>query len=170
MVELLKLLKVFSTFVEVFLDRESPYGKRNSFLHVRGGVSKYEDWENFITGFSPRSWRCFQVGRIHYRRKRVFSTFVEVFLNSDLYWLESMGFLHVRGGVSQIWKSNIQITEFSPRSWRCSKYEDWENFITGFSPRSWRCFYCSYRLRRGHSVFSTFVEVFPIISIGTIRM
>ena len=70
---------VFSTYVEVFpqwfLRRQTSPG----FLHVCGGVSvNIKDAENLVE-FSPRMWRCFCLLVKWKDRRKVFSTYVEVF-------------------------------------------------------------------------------------------
>ena len=71
---------VFSTSVEVFLDRFVPSKSASSLLHVRGGVSYRAHAWCLVCGSSPRPWRCFQEASRHLRRSAVFSTSVEVFL------------------------------------------------------------------------------------------
>ena len=105
--------------MEVFLTITRKILTLQSFLHVRGGVSKVA----FIVGtdgtFSLRSWRCFSFSLGRGVRVQVFSTSVEVFLDK---WTESsdgLSFLHVRGGVSMPAKVLQGQVWFSPRSWRC---------------------------------------------------
>ena len=66
--------------MEVFLTITRKILTLQSFLHVRGGVSKVA----FIVGtdgtFSLRSWRCFWIVSVKGFERSVFSTFVEVFL------------------------------------------------------------------------------------------
>ena len=73
--------EVFSTFVEVFLYICRTFCLIIRFLHVRGGVSTTSEQNNFTMKFSPRSWRCFLIIVTVLLRMKVFSTFVEVFLN-----------------------------------------------------------------------------------------
>ena len=73
----------------------------------------------------------------------VFSTSVEVFPEAVSKSRPNQGLLHVRGGVSES-------VVFRARNWRSS-------------PRPWRCFSRNGRSRKVGNVFSTSVEVFPII-------
>ena len=90
-------------------------------------------------------WRCFSEVNIFRGRKGVFSTYVEVFPSPYLGRVCYKSFLHVCGGVSG---SGTYPTLRLP-----------------FSPRMWRCFLFSGRARPGIAVFSTYVEVFLILSI-----
>ena len=169
---------VFSTCVEVFLYRMSATIYDESFLHVRGGVSRIK---------KPMG-----------NRRGVFSTCVEVFLLTMPMILLLAGFLHVRGGVSSLSRNNIQGGKFSPRAWRCfSPPEAWrrkrgvfstcvEVFLiyyllsislgrflhvrggvsasisaspreVAFSPRAWRCFAITRKMQRKLAVFPTCV-------------
>ena len=72
----------------------------------------------------------------------VFSTLVEVFLNSTKNQIKAQSLLHARGGVSI---SFVTFCKFAMSS-----------------PRSWRCFYSSFLKSQIHQVFSTLVEVFQL--------
>ena len=136
-----KLLeRVFSTSVEVFLviSVQAPLHLR--LLHVRGGVSGDTDKGQIITKSSPRPWRCFQGGSHERWRKRVFSTSVEVFLDTMNLNGRKDGLLHVRGGVSLD--------------------KMWLRVVPPSSPRPWRCFFPQAVHANDHRVFSTSVEVF----------
>ena len=134
---------VFSTCVEVFLRVYEIERERHRFLHVRGGVSQRPTDFISLIAFSPRAWRCFCHVVIRVSSHFVFSTCVEVFLavRENLPTLAS--FLHVRGGVSDLFKRyHVKIS---------------------FSPRAWRCFHKKHELHHIGAVFSTCVEVFPEI-------
>ena len=110
-------------------------------LHVRGGVSTDEFKSADGAESSPRPWRCFYTGRDGLPKQLVFSTSVEVFLNSWGSYDPAIGLLHVRGGVS---------TPFFGL-----------NDEVASSPRPWRCFRHLHTDVTGNCVFSTSVEVFP---------
>ena len=74
----------------------------------------------------------------------VFSTSVEVFLQAASVVCRCIGLLHVRGGVS-IERKRRRICGLS-------------------SPRPWRCFQMTTWIVFGCVVFSTSVEVFPVLS------
>ena len=93
-----RLVRVFSTSVEVFLNGKSGMAKTYSLLHVRGGVSGVDLSRAFGLQSSPRPWRCFLHPRAGRHRWLVFSTSVEVFLRN---WLAT--------GIAP---------ESSPRPWR----------------------------------------------------
>ena len=93
---------VFSTSVEVFLDRFVPSKSASSLLHVRGGVSKKPAKAFALTGSSPRPWRCFLREKEIVGVTLVFSTSVEVFPEWDNFFKLRLGLLHVRGGVSAL--------------------------------------------------------------------
>ena len=116
------------------------YPRKESLLHVRGGVSNANRTAQTPFWSSPRPWRCFPGIENDRRLVCVFSTSVEVFLAPDASLSKVISLLHVRGGVS--WKEVPDL---------------FENLS---SPRPWRCF-CD-RLPFGTSfyVFSTSVEVF----------
>ena len=118
------------------------------FLHIRGGVSA-GFWNATPYGrFSPHTWRCFSFRTVSLLISKVFSTYVEVFpyrLELKAAWLR---FLHIRGGVSF--------------SWPCYKIRRL------FSPHTWRCFWCPAYQRYRERVFSTYVEVFPLVVVHVI--
>ena len=117
-------VKVFSTSVEVFLERSQLPPSMRGLLHVRGGVSlSYEKSERpsfwrllHVRGgvslrtasvtegvwSSPRPWRCFQNSPKNSETFSVFSTSVEVFLSPNSTSSMALSLLHVRGGVSPI--------------------------------------------------------------------
>ena len=71
--------QVFSTHVEVFLNKECDVNMRLSFLHTRGGVSGGEGMSGKSQKFSPHTWRCFYITDFLINILVVFSTHVEVF-------------------------------------------------------------------------------------------
>ena len=50
---------VFSTCVEVFLEKLTFFVFLLCFLHVCGGVSAFRKNKMIFVSFSPRVWRCF---------------------------------------------------------------------------------------------------------------
>ena len=111
--------QVFSTYVEVF-PKESP-GKQcgMGFLHIRGGVSKGKQRPLQRLLFSPHTWRCFRHSRTGEGCLWVFSTYVEVFPQVSGTPHLTVGFLHIRGGVSHSERSVCLSAKFSPHTWRC---------------------------------------------------
>ena len=95
--------------------------------------------------FSPRMWRCFLLCCALKVIFWVFSTYVEVFSIQQAGFCNTLGFLHVCGGVSE--------NENKPKP------------TLGFSPRMWRCFRTDFTLVEESEVFSTYVEVFPLQAI-----
>ena len=71
---------IFSTYVEVFLERSEVQDQRMDFLHVCGGVSQEEAGKTEGATFSPRMWRCFYTSATVLDCWKIFSTYVEVFL------------------------------------------------------------------------------------------
>ena len=135
-----------------------------NFLHVCGGVSYFLFSVCSMLRFSPRMWRCFSCAYVARYVTKIFSTYVEVFLlfrklsgvsiifstyvevfpSATGVPPEAPHFLHVCGGVSDL-----------PAEVR-SEY--------GFSPRMWRCFLLQIASGAMYLIFSTYVEVFPILS------
>ena len=91
--------------------------------------------------FSPHTWRCFRPRFWDLRWRRVFSTYVEVFLTWTFSRPTKTSFLHIRGGVSIRGRRSLP--------------------LASFSPHTWRCFSLGYTLANSGTVFSTYVEVFP---------
>ena len=150
--------------MEVFLGQVGRRVYEVRLLHVRGGVSRNQSWFGDTHLSSPRPWRCFLKnatksfrspcllhvrGGVSIRRRRfyedgeVFSTSVEVFPLSDAPVENRLSLLHVRGGVSEL---------------KFIKMLFWES-----SPRPWRCFHWLSRFDVIVLVFSTSVEVFPVL-------
>ena len=110
-----------------------------NFLHVHGGVSLYSSSRNNIPQFSPCAWRCFLLEGDSSSKRSIFSMCMEVFLhhstNSTELMIFSMCmevfpkqttlgcymryFLHVHGGVSDVFFFASGLPEFSPCAWRC---------------------------------------------------
>ena len=134
-------LAVFSTSVEVFLELFVCACDHGSLLYVRGGVSKSVEVNKEVLESSPRPWRCFHAEKQKRICVRVFSTSVEVFLESSSSLISRSSLRHVRGGVSIC----VAVSPLRPRS----------------SPRPWRCFLVVARRKLTNVVFSTSVEVFP---------
>ena len=76
--QLLILLPVFSTYVEVILNQK---------------LQHYQ-----LQWFSPRMWRWSSLGVVKMMKQMVFSTYVEVILSSSGLETIVIGFLHVCGG------------------------------------------------------------------------
>ena len=70
----------------------------------------------------------------------VFSTSVEVFLESRKSKNTCHSLLHVRGGVSDAFCSRLSAPQSSPRPWRCFSLMLMGSDGLGSSPRPWRCF------------------------------
>ena len=132
---------IFSTYVEVFLDCRRKEVQCLNFLHVCGGVSTPVLLSSLLPIFSPRMWRCFHECSSVGSHRRIFSTYVEVFLLVRIELCRRSDFLHVCGGVSKHIVHAFALTEFSPRMWRCF----WEFTFA----------------RPSRVIFSTYVEVFP---------
>ena len=132
--------KIFSTYVEVFLSRKRRRISRRDFLHVCGGVSYCLLCKVCFKKFSPRMWRCFFIQEDPPLERVIFSTYVEVFLDSCNARLRCADFLHVCGGVSRLEKMLRTFMAFSPRMWRC--------FLIRSTCLILKC------------IFSTYVEVF----------
>ena len=133
-------MKVFFTSVEVFPRTRTTRARARSLLHVRGGVSERDARGGTRYTSSPRPWRCFHHGLVHFGTEQVFSTSVEVFPPYAHAVSHTCRLLHVRGGVA--------ISRRRPSSRSLS------------SPRPWRCFLHVDDLQKPKWVFSTSVEVF----------
>ena len=115
--------KIFSTYVEVFLCLSPKREGEENFLHVCGGVSQGKRILVIFDEFSPRMWRCFLESNRQPLCCYIFSTYVEVFLISDVLAKRTRYFLHVCGGVSMITGKLRSTDPFSPRMWRCFSSE-----------------------------------------------
>ena len=89
--------------------------------------------------FSPRMWRWSCHHHPYQHLLKVFSTYVEVILNSFRLCTMSMCFLHVCGGDPNLVSLTLTSPAFSPRMWR------WSSFLG-----------CTLK---PSCVFSTYVEV-----------
>ena len=137
-------LCVFSTYVEVIPLRLCFIHVKCSILHVCGGDPKGIKASHNFFKYSPRMWRwSLYVSRSN-DRNSVFSTYVEVILTLALACLVFVSILHVCGGDPNFTAQVINSNKYSPRMWRWSLY--WSLEMTS------------------HWVFSTYVEVIPIIS------
>ena len=136
--------KLFSTYVEVFLQAFQVRKALFAFLHVCGGVSEHGLLDVLNTRFSPRMWRCFRMCICILKNDYLFSTYVEVFLLMAVFSKVQRAFLHVCGGVSLVVLAVVP--------------------LPSFSPRMWRCFQVVVLMLRPSLLFSTYVEVFPGIS------
>ena len=94
---------IFSTYVEVFPSLNYEKHDREHFLHVCGGVSAQIGSIFDYMGFSPRMWRCFQGNLCSRYGWGIFSTYVEVFPSCLAQLNDFVDFLHVCGGVSDVW-------------------------------------------------------------------
>ena len=134
-------LVVFSTYVEVILELFTWPKALAGFLHVCGGDPTHSLGLTNHLPFSPRMWRWSWKLSIRFQKTQVFSTYVEVILNSKLSINVLPGFLHVCGGDPHVITDYLKHNKFSPRMWRWSWF--------------WRTVFF-YR-----QVFSTYVEVIP---------
>ena len=176
------ITRVFSTSVEVFLPKIQEKAEELRLLHVRGGVSLDGAFYKAGVSSSPRPWRCFLIAVDQTVACQVFSTSVEVFLDSRIESLETVRLLHVRGGVSfdgsQLWISNwvfstsVEVFLHFPQAicisvrllhvrGGVSQNARTRPDLFSSSPRPWRCFWMKNVIARLAVVFSTSVEVFP---------
>ena len=138
-----KACSVFSTYVEVILKALKRLRDKNSILHVCGGdPSKWlNSW--MITPYSPRMWRWSRSRPKINIRELVFSTYVEVIPSLTFFLVSNVCILHVCGGDPILSSFSLALLMYSPRMWR-------------WSLQSVIC--VSYFL-----VFSTYVEVIPLL-------
>ena len=129
--------------MEVFLPIYGYGLDSERFLHTRGGVSSSVPVVDNLCMFSPHTWRCFCIESRCIFKKLVFSTHVEVFLKRAAGVMYGVRFLHTRGGVS----ASVRV---------CRK-------VGEFSPHTWRCFLSHLSQSLQNDVFSTHVEVFPLL-------
>ena len=94
----IRILVVFSTYVEVIPILSNFRGWGWSFLHVCGGDPGRRACLTLQTAFSPRMWRWSQDEKNYDVLVNVFSTYVEVILESRTIHQWCLGFLHVCGG------------------------------------------------------------------------
>ena len=112
-------------------------------LHVCGGDPYQDDYGDESVEYSPRMWRwsCDQddIDTAY----DVFSTYVEVILSPSKIKRLADGILHVCGGDPNLFNFRLYLFWYSPRMWRWSFYPLWHMMQP--------------------TVFSTYVEVIPII-------
>ena len=73
---------VFSTYVEVILYQVKAANLRNGILHVCGGDPELAKTFFAFVPYSPRMWRWSYFPYFFRKSQSVFSTYVEVILNS----------------------------------------------------------------------------------------
>ena len=121
-----------------------------SILHVCGGDPCTKRTSQEFSSYSPRMWRWSWQHNHWHAREWVFSTYVEVILRLRLSFAELAGILHVCGGDPILSWYIFILFLYSPRMWR------------------WSC-----PLQPFHNtnlVFSTYVEVIPIFSVGRSKL
>ena len=124
---------VFSTYVEVILEKHWCVCWSVRFLHVCGGDPEdYGDAGKF-DGFSPRMWRWSYTSWSNRCYWQVFSTYVEVILLTRKLSCSITRFLHVCGGDPFSATFKLVVSAFSPRMWRwSSKISDWSEIHASF--------------------------------------
>ena len=132
---------VFSTYVEVILNKYSTGSPPDSILHVCGGDPTFLICCSILLVYSPRMWRWSSVLLSIRPLIHVFSTYVEVIPIESFPMLKETSILHVCGG--------------DPHS-TLSYYNG-----LGYSPRMWRWSHGRIPLLLKRLVFSTYVEVIP---------
>ena len=130
---------VFSTGVEVILDRNLKYKLEAGILHVCGGDPDKRIGYILFRQYSPRVWRWSWTFTKLITWGFVFSTCVEVIPTSRLAPWKLLSILHVCGGDPDIKILGRMTAEYSPRVWRWSLLR--------------------YQRRSSISLFSTCVEV-----------
>ena len=134
---------VFSTYVEMILRCENILRCATCVLHVCGDDPKL--WLNCIlpNPCSPRMWRWSYLIVLPDQHDIVFSTYVEMILNFRDLLFRNICVLHVCGD--------------DPMQWF------WRLTVHLCSPRMWRWSYAMILTSNGSSVFSTYVEMIPLI-------
>ena len=133
---------VFPTCVGVFLYGPPPRHPLLRLPHVRGGVSLFVNFAEFLLPSSPRAWGCFLLRDGQPQQAEVFPTCVGVFPFYCSPSFSSTSLPHVRGGVSLYrWLKG----ERAPSS-----------------PRAWGCFYPEKPFEHRDAVFPTCVGVFLV--------
>ena len=112
--------KVFSTYVEVILNKFFPCTSIASILHVCGGHPNQPKKSAHYFQYSPRMWRSSPSGPVKTVPVEVFSTYVEVILGLIPLSLKPSGILHVCGGHPHSDRVAVLDYEYSPRMWRSS--------------------------------------------------
>ena len=113
-------LAVFSTYVEVILNKEVRQENMHSILHVCGGDPKNGEREADFIRYSPRMWRWSYGTFWDFLAGVVFSTYVEVILHKTTSYYSRQGILHVCGGDPLTIYSSTSLGLYSPRMWRWS--------------------------------------------------
>ena len=112
-------------------------------LHVCGGDPEFTPESNRTHEYSPRMWRWSQHLGLSDKFLAVFSTYVEVILTRLSVLLVQLSILHVCGGDPA--GSTLMTQKFK------------------YSPRMWRWSYAGRIARFMQGVFSTYVEVIPML-------
>ena len=129
---------VFPTHVGVFLSAICPSMLSNCLPHARGGVSPAFIRKNFSVVSSPRTWGCFPESDQFCGGKRVFPTYVGVFLLHLGTEGKRAGLPHACGGVSETGSDDAYDLLSSPLLWGC--FMCLCKFVgTHVFPRSHRC-------------------------------
>ena len=118
-----------------------------SILHVCGGDPRIAMNSRILPKYSPRMWRWSLSTFLPWPVEGVFSTYVEVILLVALSQHKCSGILHVCGGDPNTRVLYILLIVYSPRMWRWSHAYD--------------------QMAADQAVFSTYVEVIPIIIFCT---
>ena len=137
---------VFSTYVEVILVWSVPALIKVCILHVCGGDPIFHCCSILCFMYSPRMWRWSCKLRVLLTQQQVFSTYVEVIPSCWSFWTVILSILHVCGGDP----------DEEPSS----------SFDALYSPRMWRWSYTPCPLKVWQRVFSTYVEVILIPTMG----
>ena len=133
------LMIVFSTYVEVILTTWLLMMAKKRILHVCGGDPSLYKSDLINCWYSPRMWRWSSKRLGFASDKTVFSTYVEVILNSSNLCVYRSRILHVCGGDPMPPLFAESLVQYSPRMWRWS----YKPHLLDVSPL----------------VFSTYVEV-----------
>ena len=113
-------LLVFSTYVEVILNKEANLHLYHRILHVCGGDPVNRAEKTFMHEYSPRMWRWSLGGEASWRNTTVFSTYVEVIPWLSILALTIISILHVCGGDPILLPNSSLMKKYSPRMWRWS--------------------------------------------------
>ena len=111
---------VFSTYVEVILEKASVFRVKNSILHVCGGDPELGLSSLNNMKYSPRMWRWSPIELILVIFIAVFSTYVEVILKFVTVVLWRDRILHVCGGDPYHLNHHPFQLQYSPHMWRWS--------------------------------------------------
>ena len=114
------LFSVFSTYVEVILNKAVRYATETRILHVCGGDPNKNSDKTGKPGYSPRMWRWSHIVKAIPNMIMVFSTYVEVILYQLLALSSPYRILHVCGGDPLSIVAHKAMAMYSPRMWRWS--------------------------------------------------